>query len=473
MSIRKNTTINLFGAVLPTVVTLVTVPLYLGFIGPERYGVLAILWSLMGYFGFLDLGLGRAIAQRLASNKAETNSDRNALLWTGLIITTSVGLIAGTLLWQLSDIILENWIEVSASQLQEVKGATIWFIAAMPLVLSNPVLSGALHGRQKFFAMNLVTFIGSTLAQLFPLAVAANGNIGLDFLVPATLLAQLVTLTLNLAQCQRHVPITLRPKFKFEYVRSLISFGGWVSLSSLFAPLLTAIDRTIIGIISGLTAVTQFTIPYQLASKLTILSASYSSALFPQMSGEQAGVRTGLLPERIRVLSTTTAPFCIVACYLAEWFFSIWISAEFAQKVTSLTLFLVLGFYFNSLAVVLFNYVQAIGRPDLVAKSQAAQLPVYLVLLYLLLSAFGVLGAAVATAMRMILGFSILQVIVKLYGQIWRAIWVPSLMVICAVVLNFINLPGVPNLIIGVVITSASIMFAIRIYARFVVDERS
>src|SRR6266498_4215417 len=99
MSIKRHTLYNLAGILAPTVVTLFTVPIYLNLIGIDRYGVLVIIWSLFGYVGMLDLGLGRATAQRIAKLQQAEPCERAKTFWTSLALNAAFGVIGGLLFW--------------------------------------------------------------------------------------------------------------------------------------------------------------------------------------------------------------------------------------------------------------------------------------------------------------------------------------------------------------------------------------
>ncbi len=49
VTLRRNLLINLTGLALPTLVSLVTVPLYIKVLGVDRFGVMTLVWVLVGY----------------------------------------------------------------------------------------------------------------------------------------------------------------------------------------------------------------------------------------------------------------------------------------------------------------------------------------------------------------------------------------------------------------------------------------
>lgn len=64
MTLRRGTLLKLAGAGLPMIVGVVAIPFLISKLGMERFGILTILWAIIGYFGLFDFGVGRATIQQ-------------------------------------------------------------------------------------------------------------------------------------------------------------------------------------------------------------------------------------------------------------------------------------------------------------------------------------------------------------------------------------------------------------------------
>jgi O-antigen/teichoic acid export membrane protein len=64
--LKRSFAINLLSPLIRVVVAFVTTPIYLHHVGDARFGVIVIVWTLLGLFGFMDLGLSRAATNALS-----------------------------------------------------------------------------------------------------------------------------------------------------------------------------------------------------------------------------------------------------------------------------------------------------------------------------------------------------------------------------------------------------------------------
>ena len=64
----RNAGLNLVASIIPLPLALIAIPLLLRGIGIEKFGILTIAWALIGYAGFLDLGICRAITKFCAES---------------------------------------------------------------------------------------------------------------------------------------------------------------------------------------------------------------------------------------------------------------------------------------------------------------------------------------------------------------------------------------------------------------------
>src|SRR2546426_7174643 len=97
--VARHTLYNILGQALPLAVGLVAIPILTRSLGDTRFGLLALMWAIIGYFSLLDLGLGRATTKFVAEALAEQDA-RRARQVAGFAAAgqTALGVVAGAVL---------------------------------------------------------------------------------------------------------------------------------------------------------------------------------------------------------------------------------------------------------------------------------------------------------------------------------------------------------------------------------------
>ncbi len=412
-SLARSTLLNMSGFLVPIVVQLVTVPLYIKVIGVERYGVMALVWLLLGYFGFFDLGFGLAISSRIAGLSKSTSEARERVFWTGTCLSILTGLVGGGILSIVAEQLFGHILAVPHGLFAETKASLPLLMIALPVVTGISALSGALQGREAFGPMNLSQVTGSILYQIFPLIVGMVSPT-LPGLVAGAIAGRLVTMAMLYVFCLRRVPARAFPRVTRSEVLPLLGFGGWVTLTGVISPMLTVFDRFVIGSITGMAAVTAYTLPYNLVMRMSSLTSAFQNALFPRFAMIEAVQANALLYDAIRIVSCLMAPVLIAGLVIMRPFLSIWIGPELADTAVPVGQILTLGLWANTMAFIPYGYLQSRGRPDLPAKFHVAELFVYAPALYFLTMRFGVVGAAWAWDLRVLVDALLL------YGAVRR-----------------------------------------------------
>ena len=266
------------------IVSLFTIPIYIRMIGDARYGVLTIVWSFLGYFSFFDLGLSRATAQRIAALGNASTERIAATFWTALAMNGAVGFLGGLVIWPAANYLFAHVINVELRLKSELISGLPWLALAVPLMTLSGVLRGSLQGRSQFLELNLVSILSAFLLQITPLMTAWAYGPDLGYLIPSVVIANFLSFAATFWRCKIHVFQGHPPRILLDQARSLLVFGGWVTVTSLVGPLMGVLDRMVIGAMSGASAVTYYTVPFQLAQRTAILPGSLTSALFPRFA---------------------------------------------------------------------------------------------------------------------------------------------------------------------------------------------
>ena len=446
MSLGKHTLANLAGALLPLAIALVTIPLYISYIGTERFGVLAVIWAIFGYFGFFDVGLGRAVTQRMSKIKDSSEELRSRLLWTALSISFLLGLVGSVFLWLSADYIINHLVKMSEDSRLEALDAIVWLLMALPLLLPSSALSGALHSRLRYVQVNLIQVIGSVLTQVLPLAFAMSGFIELGYLLPAVLIARVTTTYLMFRQCQRDVPLKGAPVIDRSDLTTMLSYGGWISVMSILAPMLVTVDRLVIATLSGARFVAYYTVPYDLVGRAMLVSGSLSSAIFPRLASAVEEDGRNLAIKASAILVAIMTPLTIVGFYLINPFLDLWLGAEFAAKSYGVGELILLGVWINAIVIPHHARFLATENPRIVVMIFIFELPIYFLLLWLGITKFGIVGAAAAWSLRVFLDTAILLRLNKVLNKTIEATFMSLVLVLLAGMLLILQM----NLVIQI-----------------------
>lgn len=429
MSIRKNTTYNLIGTILPLGISLITIPIYIDVIGESRYGVLAIAWLLLGYFGLFDLGLGRATAQRIAMLANGNSAEKAETFWTALAMNSGLGLLGGVLMWLMASYFFGNHFKVEEALKPEIQSAILWLALAVPVATMSGVFTGTLQGCSRFLELNVISVSSSILLQTVPLGVAVLYGPDLKWLIPSAIFTRFFISIVMFQRCYSTVVKGFAPKISKALSRKLLKFGGWVTVSSVIGPMMVILDRFAIGALLGAKFVTFYTVPFQLSQRTNVIPVALSSALFPRLAqAEMDKDRSKLANKAIKSLAVVMTPLLLLGVFSIDWFLSVWIGNDFANQAGQVGQIILLGFWMNAIAQIPYALLQASGRPDIVAKCHLAEVLPYFILLYFGLQFFGIAGAAVAFTVRATGDTLLLLYWAKIFGESIRFLLAPILL---------------------------------------------
>jgi O-antigen/teichoic acid export membrane protein len=395
---------NAAGLAVPLLVALWCVPQLLRLLGVERFGLLALAWALTAVSGLFDLGIGRATTQRVS---ALLGADRVGEATAVATWARRVALLAGTagtlLLLVATTLGAYRAIGFAPDLEPEVRAATLLLALVVPLQTLIATDRGIAEACQRFRGISLARMALGVANFAAPLAVAAHTT-HMAWLVGTLVVARLVAMLAYRQLARRALPATGHaaspsPAEK----RALLRAGGWFSVSAAVGPLLVHADRFVIGALMSAAAVTSYAVPFDVVTQLLIVVTAVSTVAFPAIARELQ-VDAAAARARFRRWLSGSALAMSAVCAFAAWLlpaaFDLWLGAALPAEAVAVGRWLCLGVAFNAVGAMYLAWLHARGRFRATALLHLIELPLYLGLLWALVTAHGVVGAAMAWVVR-------------------------------------------------------------------------
>lgn len=422
MSVKKHTLWNIVGAGLPLLVAALVIPSLVRDLGIELFGLLSIIWTLIGYFSLFDLGLGRAITHNVAAKfHVTTLGEMAGSVKIGLKFTLYAGLFGSFVVIILSYPLSHSWLSVSKAFQHQAYWALLYSAFGIPFVALSSGTRGVLEGLGQFYHVNMVRVFQGVSTFAFPLFSIYLHGPNLEMIALWLVFSRAITLLIYAVFIKAFFGLHWRVRTQnVEQNMQLLQFGSWMTISNIVSPLLVYLDRFVISGMYGASMIAYYTVPFEILSRMLILPGALGAALFPRLSYEYHSQREGASALLMRAI-VVTGVFMAVLCGLAVLFYmpvvTWWISKDFALSSVKIATILSLGVWLNSIGFIIYTALQAKIGAKQTALLHSSELIIYIPMLYFFTNNFGLEGAAAAWTIRVAVDTFIMYILFNKCGK--------------------------------------------------------
>jgi O-antigen/teichoic acid export membrane protein len=416
--LKRNTMWNLVGTCSPILLAALTIPYLIRQVGLEAFGILTLIWAIIGYFSLFDFGLGRALTQQVATKRASGLDEQlPSLVKTGLLLTLVTGMVGGALLAGTANQLGYKWLNVSVSLKEMTFHSLLIASLGIPLTTLTSGLRGVLEAHEDFKAVNLLRMLlGIGNFGLPVLSVMVFGP-SLTMMVVSLVVARLVTFSGHMVLVHKITSNYFQAKlYGKKDIIDLLSFGGWMTVSNIISPLLVISDRFIISSMLGAGLVAYYTVPFEVLFRVLIIPMALTAALFPRLTSlfsTDLHAAKFLYRKSMKTVAIVMFPLCLFIAVGSYWGLKFWLGQDFAHYSWHIASILAVGVLFNGVAQIPVAALHATGRVRVTALIHLSELILYIPLLIVFLKYFGLLGAAMIWVIRVGYDLIILFIVTK------------------------------------------------------------
>lgn len=392
--------------VLGLVAALLSIPLALAYLGPERFGIWSTLSSLVATLQFADLGVGNGLINTVSD--AHGRGDRAAVrryLSSAMLALGSLALVL--LLLSPALVLMPPWASLfklqDALAMQEVDAAVGVFVVCIALAIPLGLVQRLQIGLQRGFVSSLWQ-CGANVLSLLAIWLATRLELGLPWLVLALLGAPLLTALVNglvfFGTTERDL-MPRRAQVSGAAVRQLLSTGSGFLVLQISAAVVLYSDSIVIAAVLGAAQVAEFALPDKLFSIVTVLLATALGPLWPAYGeaiarGDMAWARRTLVRSMLFAAALATLASGALVL-LGPWLIHVWVGGRISVEPALLWM---MGAWkvIECTGLALSFFLNGAGLLRLQVISASLMVVAVVVVKPIMVQSHGLVGAPMATA---------------------------------------------------------------------------
>ena len=404
-------------------------PYIISVLGRQGYGIWAVIGSIIGHYGLLNVGVESAVMRYVAkfSNQGryhELNETVNTA--TAVILCISVLI---TLFAYFSADTLYSFFNLNGTTSSEFKRILILLSCTAAVTFLAGLQGAILRAHERFDWVNGLTVI-TTITRAGLTVVLLGAGQGLTGIAIANLVASCVRILTQAVVCARLFPdIHLNRSFiSRAAARYLTVYGTSTFFIVIGDNLRFNLDSFVIAKMINTEAVAIYAVAAQIIRYIKQIVTTGAGVMAPRLAAlDASGDRSGIVSLYMRGMTVTSVFSCglsLVIVSLSGRFINWWVGEGFDLAVPVLWLLgIVYAFDLSQNPVISLLY--ATNKHRFYAVVNVAEGCVNLILSLLLVNSYGIFGVALGTAIPMLAIRLIVQPIYvgRLLGISQRQFW--------------------------------------------------
>lgn len=352
--ILHNSVYNVAGWLLPVIVNFLTVPYVVRMLGDDSYGILMLFAAVIGYFSIIDINLTAGSMKYVSEYYAKGDyKSLNEVLTLSLLGYAIIGLVGAVFLYASVHWFLMDLLKVP-EDLRNV-AQTVFQLASIGFALGlvQKYLSSIPQSVHRFdTSAKIEAGFGVALMLLTVLLLYMGfGLLGIVILRVVILFLNLITIYFVV---KKLIPFArFNSGISRDTVRKIFAFSGYSFLSKIASTVTSNSDRLVIGSMISSAAVTIYSVPFLLVSRLMSVTHRLSMVLFPVASEmDSLGKREELQKIYIRMnryIFFLNISIITVLCLFARQILQVWMGNDFAEQSYVILILISLSCFFDTL----------------------------------------------------------------------------------------------------------------------------
>ena len=443
---------------LGSIVPLLYTPIMLEILGQAEYGLYSLSCSVTNYLSLLNLGMGSAIVRYMAKYRSEGNTD-GARRLMGLFVTlyscmAVLVCIGGGILASLSDVFFSEGL--TSAEIAKLRVLIVIMTLNVAISLPTSTFMSVISAYERFTFSKSLAIAETVLVPALNLVVLylGKGSVGIAIIAISV---QIVARVIDFLYCKSQLKIV--PVFKnmpTHLLKELAGFCFFVFLSTIVDMLYWSTDKVLIGAVLGSVMVGIYNVGGVFTAIMQSLAHAISNVFTPRVMMMASGKEQS--PEEISSLMIRIGrlQFFIVSFILSGYavfgqqFLLFW-AGEGYEDAYFIALLTMIPLTVPLIQSIAFSTIMAQNKHGFRSIVYAIIAVANVVSTYLVLPHYGIIGAAVCTAIAFALGNGIIMNIYyhkvihlnipKFWGNICRISVVPICMTVLGLVVTQKFLP--------------------------------